>query len=91
MLFAFVALYKLSRFMHTVSVNLYSSTQSGTLFLCLYLQSCTHGDAAGSLRWHSAVLLVCTQSPQKDLHQHFGVLDEALDGYVGDRDAVSCP
>ena len=32
LLFVFVALYKLSRFMHTVSVNLYSSTQSCTFF-----------------------------------------------------------
>lgn len=68
LLFVFVALYKLSRFMHTVSVNLYSGTQSCTLFFCLYLQTCTHGDAAGSLGWHSAVLLACNQTPQKDLH-----------------------
>lgn len=38
LLFVFVALYKLSQFMHTVSVNLYLSTQPCALFLCPYLQ-----------------------------------------------------
>lgn len=49
-LFVFVVLYKLSIFMHTVSVNLYSSTQSCVFFFfCLYLQTCTHGDVAACL------------------------------------------
>lgn len=80
LLFVFVALYKLSRFMRAVSVNLSLSTQSCRLLPCPYLQTCTHGEAADPL--------VCTQSLQKDLHQHFWGLDEALDGYVGDRDAI---
>lgn len=32
--------------------------------------------------------VVCIQSPQKDSHRHFWGLDEALDGYVGDKDAI---
>lgn len=46
LLFVFVALYKLSRFMHTVSVNLCLSTQSCRLLLRPYLQTCTRGEAA---------------------------------------------
>lgn len=68
LLFVFVALYKLSRFMHAVSVNLSLSTQSCRLFLCPSLQTFTHGEAADPL--------VCTQSPQQDLRQHFWGLDK---------------
>lgn len=75
LLFVFVALYKLSRFMHTVCVNLSLSTQSCRSPPCSSLQTCTHP-------------LVCTQSPRKDLNQYFWGLHEALDGCVGDRDVI---
>lgn len=82
LLFVFVALYKLSRFIHTVFVNLSLSTQSCRSLLCPSLQACTHGEAADPL--------VCTQSPQKDLQHSWG-LDEALDRCRGDRDAIFVP
>lgn len=52
----------------TVSVNLSLSTQSCRLFLCPSLQTFTHGEAADPL--------VCTQSPQQALRQHFWGLDK---------------
>lgn len=70
LLFVFVAPYKLSGFLHTISVNLSLSTQSFRSLLGPSLQTCTRGEADP---------LVCSQSPQKDLYQHSWSLDQALD------------